>query len=203
MKNLFSKVSLITLLVALPLAVLADPRDGRPGDGRPNPGNDNRDLDRRMIQVEQKMDRMQREMFRLNERVEFLERGGYQPGPAPLPPQPIVNHCMLTDGLTHANYLATGRTRMDAEFNVRKSCEAMVHPTYCTPGFGLKCDDTREFAPNQQFVCMLTDSLRGANYRAEGMTPVQAEGNVRISCQKAVHPMYCEKPVRCESFFRN
>ena len=95
------------------------------------------------------------------------------------------------------------RSNLDAEFNVRKSCEAMVHPTYCTPGFGLKCDDTREFAANQQFVCMLTDSLRGANYRAEGMTPVQAEGNVRISCQKAVHPMYCEKPVRCESFFRN
>ena len=174
---------------------MAAPRDRRPGD-------DTRDLERRLGQLEMKIDHMQRNMFRLNERVEFLERGGYQPVPTPIPPQPILNNCMLIDALTNRTYVASGNTQMDAEFNVKRACEAVIHASYCSPGKALKCDDNREIPVGQQFACVLRDTLRGASFRAEGRTPVEAEANVRIVCQAGIHGSYCQAPVRCEGFFR-
>ncbi|OFZ23173.1 MAG: hypothetical protein A2X94_14020 [Bdellovibrionales bacterium GWB1_55_8] len=193
--KMFMRTAIVALAVALPMAALAAP-------GRPSVRDDRniRELERKVFNLERNLDQMQRSLYLLTDRVELLERGNYLP---PAPAQPLVNVCMMIDSGFSRTFLSEGQSKLDAEFNVRKACEAGAHANYCVGRATLKCDDNSNMLPNQGSVCMLNDSGFNRTYRGEGRTPVEAEAKARINCQNGSHPNYCAKvAVRCDSFAR-
>lgn len=193
------KTLIFALLITVPAASFAAP--GEPRRDR-NDDREIRDLNRRVFQLENTIHSMQRNLSILADRVDILERG--TPSYPPIPPREIVNNCLLTDGFNQKTFLASGRSRMDAEYNVKRACEATIHASYCNgTSATLKCDDTASVPFNQSFVCMLNDGFNNKAFRGEGKTPIEAEARAKIACQATIHGSYCAKvQVRCESFIR-
>ena len=153
--------------------------------------------------IEQEVQRLQKRLRRMNQRLvaveEFLDQmNGYPPAP----PMEHESVCMMVDSGYKKVFIGKGKSQLDAEFEANQLCAKSTHPTYCGSQALLKCDSTSDSPNVSGYVCVVQDSGYKKYFRAEGKTKVEAEALAKQACQKATHPTYCGKETpRCEAMY--
>lgn len=179
----FTKICMaVVACMTLSSAVLAQVR----------PGYDGRNLERRVSDLEQEADQMSRRLIRLERALEGNRPPVYQ--------EREDISCLLIDSGYMKTFFAEGRTKLEAETNVRQACAKSVHSSYCN-GSALKCSSGVKEYGVRGYLCVVTDSGYGKIFKAEGKNEVEAEAKAKQACQNSVHASYCGNvKAHCESF---
>jgi hypothetical protein len=178
-----------------------------PGLAWAQPGAQGSDL-RRIQILEREVDRLQRHVLNLDDRLRRLEGGGYLPPgdgrPWPNPPgnHNVLHACMIVESGFATTYLGTGRTQIDAEYNAVQSCNKGSMSSNCVGSRRLlKCDNNFDNR-SRGYVCTVQVKGFGGVYRGEGATAVMAEANAKMACQKNTMAINCgHTTARCEEVY--
>lgn len=150
----------------------------------------------RLRYLENRVSQLEYSLSQINQRLAILE-SNQRPQPYPGGPSREVS-CMIVDTLIGKPSLSKGRTRMEAEANVREACGKNVHSSYCQAN--VKCSDERDLSVRQGVLCILKDTLLSKTYKGEGKSFIEAEFQVRKACADNVHGSYCKAEAQCEAF---
>lgn len=158
------------------------------------PGN--RDKERIRI-LETRVNQLEGVIANINQRVSNLEYNR-RPDPYPQPPEQQEVICTMIDRIYSKVFIGRGRVRLEAEADVRTSCSASIHASYCQEA--VKCSDPMKDPFVRGAICTLTDTAYSKTFKGEAKSVLEAEYNTRKTCGNQVHPSYCTGPIRCETY---
>ena len=167
----------------------------------PRPRPPRRDLEYRIGQLERQSSEIMRSLRDISYRLDELEANG--PTFPPEEPRPETIHaCLIVDSGYSKTFVGQAKSKLDAEYSARLSCQSEVNASYCGAGATLKCDSNKDAYQIEKFICVVIDSGYSKSFRGEGITAVAAEAHAKSNCQKAVNASYCGKvQPRCEPVY--
>lgn len=153
-------------------------------------------LEARVNQLEHQVFELSRSLNLLQKRVDEI---AYYPPVTP--PADAVAACMIVDSGYSKTFLGVAKTKLDAEYNARITCQNNISAGFCTGSSAhLKCDDNFKPPYTSGYVCMITDSGYSKTFRGTGRTAVEAEAKAKQSCQSSVSAGFCGNvAARCEA----